>query len=128
MSRLLEELPSNLVFLIPLLKRLKGQWHGLEIDSRRLTTISFTMQVEELSGKDIEKISSSSSSRDLSSDDGFLLTADQRQSAEKKLVRKLDRRVLPTIVAIYIMNYIDVCVYFNIWFTVHPCPLCRERP
>ncbi|KAG7087935.1 hypothetical protein E1B28_011980 [Marasmius oreades] len=31
----------------------------------------------------------------------------ERIAAERKLVRKLDMRVLPTIVAIYIMNYID---------------------
>lgn len=32
----------------------------------------------------------------------------ERIIAEKKLVRKLDSRVLPTIFVIYIMNYIDV--------------------
>ncbi|KAL0568148.1 hypothetical protein V5O48_013842 [Marasmius crinis-equi] len=31
----------------------------------------------------------------------------ERIAAERKLVRKLDRRVLPTIILIYIMNYID---------------------
>ncbi|KAL0062318.1 hypothetical protein AAF712_010802, partial [Marasmius tenuissimus] len=31
----------------------------------------------------------------------------ERIAAERKLVRKLDRRVLPTIIVIYIMNYID---------------------
>ncbi|KAG6823799.1 hypothetical protein H0H93_003071, partial [Arthromyces matolae] len=31
----------------------------------------------------------------------------QRLLAERKLVRKLDSRLLPTIVVIYIMNYID---------------------
>ncbi|KAL0573376.1 hypothetical protein V5O48_008573 [Marasmius crinis-equi] len=31
----------------------------------------------------------------------------ERITAERKLVRKLDRRVLPTIILIYIMNYID---------------------
>jgi len=39
--------------------------------------------------------------------DGELLGA-LRSSAERKLVRKLDMRLLPTIVLIYIMNYIDV--------------------
>lgn len=33
----------------------------------------------------------------------------ERIAAEKRLVRKLDMRVLPTIFVIYIMNYIDVC-------------------
>lgn len=32
----------------------------------------------------------------------------ERAIAERKLVRKLDMRMLPTIVLIYIMNYIDV--------------------
>ncbi|KAL0570800.1 hypothetical protein V5O48_011157 [Marasmius crinis-equi] len=31
----------------------------------------------------------------------------ERIAAERLLVRKLDRRVLPTIILIYIMNYID---------------------
>jgi len=33
----------------------------------------------------------------------------ERLLAERKLVRKLDTRVLPTIFIIYIMNYIDAC-------------------
>ncbi|KAG5731888.1 hypothetical protein E4T56_gene7625, partial [Termitomyces sp. T112] len=31
----------------------------------------------------------------------------ERLEAERKLVRKLDSRLLPTVVVIYIMNYID---------------------
>ena len=31
-----------------------------------------------------------------------------RQTAERRLLRKLDFRLLPTIVVIYLMNYIDV--------------------
>lgn len=34
---------------------------------------------------------------------------EERILAEGKLVRKLDTRVLPIIVLIFIMNYIDVC-------------------
>jgi len=33
----------------------------------------------------------------------------ERAIAEKKLLRKLDTRLLPTIFIIYIMNYTDVC-------------------
>lgn len=33
----------------------------------------------------------------------------ERTIAEKRLVKKLDMRLLPTIFLIYIMNYIDVC-------------------
>jgi hypothetical protein len=43
-----------------------------------------------------------------SNDDGVLLESDKRASAERRLVKKLDHRLLPTIVVIYIMNYIDV--------------------
>ncbi|KAJ8079901.1 hypothetical protein PM082_016726 [Marasmius tenuissimus] len=31
----------------------------------------------------------------------------EREEAERRLVRKLDRRVLPTVAIVYIMNYID---------------------
>ena len=41
-------------------------------------------------------------------DDGELLLPETRQRAEKRLVRKLDFRLLPTIVLIFILNYIDV--------------------
>ena len=41
-------------------------------------------------------------------DDGVLLETDKRASAERRLVKKLDHRLLPTIVVIYIMNFIDV--------------------
>ncbi|EIM85079.1 MFS general substrate transporter [Stereum hirsutum FP-91666 SS1] len=40
-------------------------------------------------------------------EDGYLLAADVRPSAERALVRKLDMRLLPTIILIFIMNYID---------------------
>jgi hypothetical protein len=38
----------------------------------------------------------------------------ERLLAERKLVRKLDARLLPTIIIIYIMNYIDVQVLLAI--------------
>ena len=41
-------------------------------------------------------------------DDGVFLETDKRASAERRLVKKLDHRLLPTIVVIYIMNFIDV--------------------
>ena len=43
-----------------------------------------------------------------SNDDGVLLEGNKRVSAERRLVKKLDHRLLPTVVVIYIMNYIDV--------------------
>ena len=41
-------------------------------------------------------------------DDGELLLPERRAVAEKQLVRKLDVRLLPAIVLIFILNYIDV--------------------
>ncbi|KIJ65884.1 hypothetical protein HYDPIDRAFT_109951 [Hydnomerulius pinastri MD-312] len=40
-------------------------------------------------------------------DDFVLLTAENRKSGERSLVRKLDCRLMPTVVVIYLMNYID---------------------
>ena len=39
----------------------------------------------------------------------LLLENGQRASAERRLVKKLDCRLLPTVVVIYIMKHIDVC-------------------
>lgn len=36
----------------------------------------------------------------------------ERIAAEKRLVRRLDIRVLPTVFIIYVMNWVDVCVIF----------------
>ena len=41
-------------------------------------------------------------------DDGVLLENDKRASAERRLVKKLDRRLLPILALMFIMNYIDV--------------------
>ena len=41
-------------------------------------------------------------------DDGELLAPKVRAAAERRLVNILDARLLPTIVLIFIMNYIDV--------------------
>ncbi|KAG2109331.1 major facilitator superfamily domain-containing protein [Suillus discolor] len=40
-------------------------------------------------------------------DDFRLLTADARKAGERALVRKLDRRLIPTAAVIYLLNYID---------------------
>lgn len=40
--------------------------------------------------------------------DGILLSPDRRPLAEQQLVRMLDMRLLPAIILIFIMNYIDV--------------------
>lgn len=36
---------------------------------------------------------------------------EELQAMEKKLVRKIDIRLLPMLILIYIMNYLDRCVY-----------------
>ncbi|PCH35555.1 MFS general substrate transporter [Wolfiporia cocos MD-104 SS10] len=39
--------------------------------------------------------------------DGILVNPNARQAAERELVRLLDMRLLPTIIVIYVLNYID---------------------
>ncbi|CDO77032.1 hypothetical protein BN946_scf184403.g7 [Trametes cinnabarina] len=58
---------------------------------------------EEVSVQHVERRLSSTESLD----DGELLASDVRAAAERRLVRTLDWRLLPTIVLIFIMNYID---------------------
>ena len=61
-------------------------------------------------------------------DDGALL-GDLRPDAERKLVRKLDSRLLPTIVVIFIMNYIDVCArYLSCYAIVSRIPSRLSLP
>lgn len=38
------------------------------------------------------------------------LTPEEREHLEKRLKRKIDIRLLPAIIIMYIMNYIDRCV------------------
>lgn len=82
------------------------------------------IKVDEVNEKDVGSITqiedaartrqtsiSVSSSKSLY-EDGELLAEDVRPAAERRLVRKLDMRLLPTIVLIFIMNYIDVSFVF----------------
>jgi len=41
-------------------------------------------------------------------DDLVLLNEENRKAAERHVVRKLDMRLMPTVVILYLMNYIDV--------------------
>lgn len=43
------------------------------------------------------------------------MTAEERAAAEKRLVRKIDFRLLPMMVLMYILNYIDRCVNVATW-------------
>lgn len=68
----------------------------------------FAMQKEISGSLSVEDHKTPTTDSDNNTDDDCLLTVDRRPAAEQALVRKLDTRLLPTIVAIYIMNYIDV--------------------
>ena len=61
-------------------------------------------------GKATESLELNVTERALSvgDDDGALLLPGVREAAERRLVRKLDYRLLPTVILIYILNYIDV--------------------
>jgi hypothetical protein len=56
----------------------------------------------------VKKSKSDSFTENVIDDDFRLLTADARQAGERALVRKLDSRLMPTAVFIYLLNYIDV--------------------
>ena len=43
-----------------------------------------------------------------SNEDGVLLDKDERASAERRLLMKLDCRLLPVLTLLYIMAYVDV--------------------
>ncbi len=59
--------------------------------------------------------------------DGELLAPDVRPSAEGQLVRMLDMRLLPTIILIFIMNYIDVRHDRRSYRPPAHLPACAQR-
>ncbi len=64
----------------------------------------------------IEHVEQSSTTK-IDDADGELLLPERRSVAEKKLVRMLDLRLLPTIVLVFILNYIDVSFHCVIAYT-----------
>ncbi|KAG8221320.1 hypothetical protein J3R82DRAFT_1488 [Butyriboletus roseoflavus] len=49
-------------------------------------------------------------------DDFVLLREQNRKGAERRFVHKLDMRLMPTVVVIYLMNYIDVSLFIvTVW-------------
>lgn len=66
------------------------------------------MSLDEKHEVGVEHVESGPTSTSSPSVDGELLAQDIRLSAERRLVRTLDMRLLPTIILIFIMNYIDV--------------------
>jgi hypothetical protein len=59
----------------------------------------------------VEHVETTSNNDGKSDEVGIL--GDGRAAAERRLVRKLDTRLLPTIVVIFIMNYIDVSIFLT---------------
>ncbi len=94
------------------------------------------MSLKEKAGVAIDQIEPRSSSTPPSpsesvtqeSFDGQLLAQDVRPAAERRLVRMLDMRLLPTIILIYIMNYIDVSdfpvIVLHHWHFQHIVACC----
>ncbi len=59
----------------------------------------------------IERVSAKIQEDDIKSESSIqIMDAAKRKAAERHLVRKLDMRLMPTIVLIFIMNYIDVSI------------------
>ena len=58
-------------------------------------------------------------------DDFVLLKEENRKAAERRVVRKLDMRLMPTVVILYLMNYIDVSWSIVIirWCCLRVCSL-----
>lgn len=75
------------------------------LQSKMSTKDSDSVGIDE---KDNVLIEQRSSPGFIEATDGELLNADIRPSAERKLVRLLDMRLLPTIIVIFLLNYIDV--------------------
>lgn len=65
-------------------------------------------QVDIKDASSVDNGEKASYSVDINDPDSELLQPSRRLVAEKKLVRMLDMRLLPTIVLIFILNYIDV--------------------
>lgn len=61
----------------------------------------------------VEYVEETSATNVVVDEDGELLLPERRREAERRLVRKLDFRLLPTIVLIFILNYIDVGPVFT---------------
>lgn len=57
---------------------------------------------------DIQEISNGKDIQDDTSSSDAIMDVEARKIAERKLVRKLDMRLVSTIILIFIMNYIDV--------------------
>lgn len=66
---------------------------------------------EKVSVTDVGKKLDSKGDDQSSESDGLFLDSERRKVEERHLVRKLDMRLLPMIILIFIMNYIDVSFF-----------------
>lgn len=67
--------------------------------------------------KDLTHIEERSDNSRMQDPDNALLASSHRTQAEKELVRKLDLRLLPTVILIYVMNCIDVSrIPISLWY------------
>ena len=66
---------------------------------------------EKVSVTDVGKTLDSKGDDQTSESDGLFLDSERRKAEERHLVRKLDMRLLPMIILIFIMNYIDVSFF-----------------
>ncbi|KAJ3554618.1 hypothetical protein NM688_g3016 [Phlebia brevispora] len=64
-------------------------------------------QIDQKDASSVEQAEAEKASSELIDSDSELLIPSRRLTAEKQLVRILDMRLLPTIVLIFILNYID---------------------
>lgn len=87
------------------------------IDSKK--GVPSEMYVEDISDKRDSPAQDGASNR-------VILDPEQRAADERRLVRKLDMRLMPMIILIFIMNYIDVCVTFYSRIVIVPLHMADQ--
>lgn len=70
-----------------------------------------------------EKIIAQVEHVEVTADEDGVPMSEQREQAEKRLVRLLDMRLLPTIIFIFLMNYTDV----SLWLKMTGCLTCSMK-
>lgn len=93
---------------------------GSQASSEPFTLIMSPSRPDSFDRKDdgsIEHVEKRSDSIAIVDDYSELLAPERRPAAERRLVRILDCRLLPTIVLVFILNYIDVSI--TVWDTCH---------
>jgi hypothetical protein len=78
--------------------------HGVGESGSLLKHTSRLQEDEDILGEDVPNV------------EGRLLPDHERSVAERNLVRKLDKRLMPCIFIIYIMNYVSSFAFFSFYF------------